>query len=124
VLQHKQGGTTDPIVGLIGQAGRVGHKDISIAATMHTFWLLGGEEFGDSWSRVRGYWSVVAIQVIDDMNHDVTRHTLTALVEGCQSLVTSNLIVGETHTLLRISKGYREAKRFLDRLARSWSACS
>jgi len=27
--------------------------------------------------------------------------------------------VGETYTLLRISKGYREAKRFLDRLAQS-----
>ena len=60
-----------------------------------------------------------AIQVTDDMHHDVARHTLPALVEGCQSLVASNLIVGETYTLLRISKGYREAKRFLDRLEQS-----
>ena len=29
VLQHRQRGDTDPIVGLIGQAGRVGQKDIS-----------------------------------------------------------------------------------------------
>ena len=40
-------------------------------------------------------------------------------METSRSLVTSNLIIGETYTLLRISKGYQEAKRFLDKLAQS-----
>ena len=33
--------------------------------------------------------------------------------------MTSNLVIGETYTLLRVSKGYREAKQFLDLLAQS-----
>ena len=60
-----------------------------------------------------------AIQATDDAHHDVAGHTLSALVDASQSLVTSNLVVGETYTLLRLSKGYREAKRFLDGLAQS-----
>lgn len=43
VLQHKQGGTTDPIVGLIGQAGCVGHKDIS---RRHDAYLLAARRRG------------------------------------------------------------------------------
>ena len=40
-------------------------------------------------------------------------------MEACRSLVTSNLVVGETYTLLRVTKGYAEAKRFLDQLTHS-----
>jgi hypothetical protein len=53
------------------------------------------------------------------MHHSVARETLPIVVEACQQLVTSNLIVGETYTLLRLTKGYRAAKRFLDKLAQS-----
>jgi predicted nucleic acid-binding protein len=60
-----------------------------------------------------------ALQVTDDSSHRVSRDTFPVLVEVCQSLVTSNLVVGETYTLLRLSTGYREAKRFLDKLAQS-----
>ncbi len=60
-----------------------------------------------------------AIQARDDTHHETAGKALPVLVEACQSLVTSDLIVGETYTLLRISKGYREAKRFLDKLAQS-----
>jgi hypothetical protein len=43
VLQHRQRGATDPIVGLIGQAGRVGHKDIS---RRHDAYLLAARRRG------------------------------------------------------------------------------
>jgi predicted nucleic acid-binding protein len=60
-----------------------------------------------------------AIQATDDAHHALARATLPEVLHASQSLVTSNLIVGETYTLLRFSKGYREAKRFLDGLAQS-----
>lgn len=60
-----------------------------------------------------------AIQATDDSHHDLARGTLPVILQASQSLVTSNLIVGETYTLLRFSKGYREAKRFLDGLTQS-----
>ncbi len=60
-----------------------------------------------------------AIQVTDDANHEAARLVLPAVVHACRSLVTSNLIVGETYTLLRLSRGYRAAKRFLDTLGQS-----
>ena len=43
VLQHRQRRATDPIVGLIGQAGRVGHKDIS---RRHDAYLLAARRRG------------------------------------------------------------------------------
>lgn len=64
-----------------------------------------------------GAW--IAIQAADDTHHDEACLTLAALLEASQSLITSNLIVGETYTLLRLSKGYQEAKRFLDKLGQS-----
>jgi predicted nucleic acid-binding protein len=60
-----------------------------------------------------------AVQVTDDAHHDAASRTLPLVVESCQALVTTNLIVGETYTLLRVTKGYREARRFLDRLGQS-----
>lgn len=60
-----------------------------------------------------------AIQAIDDAHHDAAVQTLPAVLEGSHSLVTSNLVVGESYTLLRLTKGYREAKRFLEKLAQS-----
>ncbi len=60
-----------------------------------------------------------AIQVTDDAHHDAASRTFPLILEACQSIVTSNLVVGETYTLLRMTKGYREARRFLDGLARS-----
>jgi predicted nucleic acid-binding protein len=60
-----------------------------------------------------------AVQATDDAHHDAARMALPKIVETSKSLVTSNLIIGETYTLLRLSKGYQEAKRFLDKLAQS-----
>ena len=60
-----------------------------------------------------------AIQATDDAHHAEARQVLPALIESSRSLVTSNLVVGETYTLLRLTKGYREARRFLEKLAQS-----
>ena len=54
-----------------------------------------------------------AIQVTDDIHHGAAKATLHALLEDGASIVTSNLVIGETYTLLRTAKGYRAAKRFL-----------
>ena len=60
-----------------------------------------------------------ALQVTDDKHHPAARDTLPTLLDASRALVTSNLVVGETYTLLRLTKGYREARRFLDGLAHS-----
>lgn len=60
-----------------------------------------------------------ALQVADDAEHEAARNNLPVLVDRCHSLVTSNAVVGETYTLLRVTRGYREAKRFLDKIAHS-----
>jgi len=64
-----------------------------------------------------GAW--VALQVSDDEHHQVATETIPHLMVGCKGLVTSNLVVGETYTLLRMAKGYPAAKRFLEKLAQS-----
>jgi predicted nucleic acid-binding protein len=60
-----------------------------------------------------------AVQVTDDAHHKVARETFAHILAAGQPLVASNLVIGETYTLLHVSKGYREAKRFLDMLAQS-----
>ena len=60
-----------------------------------------------------------ALQKTDDEDHRAAAATLPGLLEACKSVVTSNLVVGETYTLLRATRGYPEARRFLDGLAQS-----
>lgn len=60
-----------------------------------------------------------ALQVEDDEHHEAARTTFPLLLGACRSVVTSNLIIGETYTLLRMTKGYAEAKRFLGKLGQS-----
>ena len=60
-----------------------------------------------------------ALQIIDDTNHETATKILHSLLPKCESLITSNHVIGETYTLLRTSKGYREARRFLDILRQS-----
>jgi predicted nucleic acid-binding protein len=57
-----------------------------------------------------------AIQVADDEWHAEAAETLHDLLAGPHSLVTTNHVVGETYTLLRITCGHAVAIRFLDRL--------
>jgi uncharacterized protein len=60
-----------------------------------------------------------AVQVTDDAHHKVARETFGHILAAGQPLVASHLVIGETYTLLRVSRGYREARRFLDMLAQS-----
>jgi len=60
-----------------------------------------------------------ALQITDDQNHRQAKDIFPHLLRNYQSLMTSNHIIGETYKLLRVSKGYPEAKRFLDILRQS-----
>jgi predicted nucleic acid-binding protein len=73
---------------------------------------MGGQVFVDT-----GAW--YAVQVTDDIHHAAAQAALHALVESGLPIITSNLVIGETYTLLRTAKGYRAAKRFLDALGHS-----
>lgn len=74
--------------------------------------MTAGRVFVDT-----GAW--YAVQITDDRHHAAAQAVLRELVESDVQIVTSNLVIGETYTLLRTAKGYREAKRFLDTLGQS-----
>ena len=74
--------------------------------------MTAGRVFVDT-----GAW--YAVQIVNDRHHATAQSVLRELVESEVPIVTSNLVVGETYTLLRTAKGYREAKRFLDVLGQS-----
>ena len=57
-----------------------------------------------------------AVQVPDDESHGEAVGTLQALLAAPHALVTTNHVVGETYTLLRVVCGHAAAVRFLDRL--------
>lgn len=57
-----------------------------------------------------------AVQVVDDEWHRDAVETLRGIVAGPHVLVTSNYVVGETYTLLRVTCGHAAAIRFLDHL--------
>ncbi len=57
-----------------------------------------------------------AIQATDDAHHQRAARTLMALTREDCTLVTSNLVIGETYTLLRYAAGYDPAWRFIDAL--------
>ena len=60
-----------------------------------------------------------ALQVRDDEWHEAAVATLNGLVTSRHALVTTNQIVGETYTLLRVTCGHAAAVVFLDRLEES-----
>ena len=60
-----------------------------------------------------------ALQVSDDEWHEAAAATLSGLVASRHTLVTTNQIVGETYTLLRMTCGHAAALAFLDRLEES-----
>ena len=57
-----------------------------------------------------------AIQVADDAWHREAADTLRELLSGQHILVTTNQVLGETYTLLRMLCGHAAAVRFLDYL--------
>jgi predicted nucleic acid-binding protein len=60
-----------------------------------------------------------AVQARDDEWHGRAVGTLRALLAGPCALVTTNHVVGETYTLLRVVSGHGAAVRFLDYLEES-----
>ncbi len=58
-----------------------------------------------------------AVQATDDEHHTVAAETLRALLGHPRILVTTNHVIGETYTLLRVTCGHAEAVRFLDLIA-------
>lgn len=60
-----------------------------------------------------------ALQITDDANHQRAVEIFPHLLTSYENLLTSNHVAGETYTLLRVTKGYDEAKRFLDILRQS-----
>jgi predicted nucleic acid-binding protein len=57
-----------------------------------------------------------AAQVSDDAHHGEAAETLKGLIALPVVLVTTNHVVGETYTLLRVTRGYDACRRFLDSL--------
>jgi predicted nucleic acid-binding protein len=73
---------------------------------------VNGELFVDT-----GAW--YALQVPDDAHHEAAAQSLTAIVARGLRLCTSNLVVGETYTLLIATHGHAAAWRFVDQVTRS-----
>jgi len=60
-----------------------------------------------------------ALSDYDDRHHDSASVFLSQVLRSNNHLITSNLIIGETYTLLRARLGYREAWEFLARVKAS-----
>jgi predicted nucleic acid-binding protein len=60
-----------------------------------------------------------ALQVTDDQFHQAAAAAFPKILAQYDILVTSNHVVGETYTLLRTTKGFREAWRFLEAMEES-----
>lgn len=58
-----------------------------------------------------GAW--VAVQITDDEHHAEAARTLEALLGLPAILITTNHVVGETYTLLRVTRGYAAAAKFV-----------
>jgi predicted nucleic acid-binding protein len=57
-----------------------------------------------------------AAQVLDDAHHEEAADALRGLIALPIVLVTTNHVLGETYTLLRVTRGYRACRRFLESL--------
>jgi predicted nucleic acid-binding protein len=60
-----------------------------------------------------------ALQVTDDQFHQAAAAAFPKILAHYDTLVTSNHVVGETYTLLRTTKGFPEAWRFLEAIDES-----
>lgn len=61
-----------------------------------------------------GAWA--AVQLVEDAHHGEAVETLRALLARPTVLLTTNHVIGETYTLLRVTAGYVAASRFLQLL--------
>lgn len=55
-----------------------------------------------------------AVQTKDDALHAVAAASLRVLIDRGVALITTNQVIGETYTLLRVVTGYESAARFLE----------
>ena len=55
-----------------------------------------------------------AVQVMDDVHHKKAAASMAALVRDGVELFTTELVVGETYTLLRTRRGREPALRFVE----------
>ena len=60
-----------------------------------------------------------AVQVPDDRWHEAAAGALSALVSSGLTLVTTNAVIGETYTLLRMTHDHAAAIGFVNRLGSS-----
>lgn len=60
-----------------------------------------------------------ALQATDDQHHRRAKEVFPQLLTRFHKLVTTNHVIGETYTLLRVAKGYAQARNFLETLDRS-----
>lgn len=60
-----------------------------------------------------------ALSDYDDKQHDSASIFLSQVLRSNNRLITSNLVIGETYTLLRARLGHREAWEFLARVRAS-----
>lgn len=60
-----------------------------------------------------------ALSDASDANHQVATEFLKQAMADYQSLVTSNHVIGETYTLLRVRLGHSQTIAFLNRLRQS-----
>jgi len=60
-----------------------------------------------------------ALQVTDDQFHQAAAAAFSKILAQYDTLVTSIHVVSETYTLLRTTKGFREAWRFLEAVEQS-----
>jgi predicted nucleic acid-binding protein len=57
-----------------------------------------------------------AAQVAGDSHHEEAARALRGLLAAPTVLVTTNHVVGETYTLLRVTRGHEACRRFLESL--------
>jgi predicted nucleic acid-binding protein len=57
-----------------------------------------------------------AVQVVGDGHHEEAASTLRGLLALPIVLVTTNHVIGETYTLLRVTRGYDACRRFVESL--------
>jgi predicted nucleic acid-binding protein len=60
-----------------------------------------------------------AAQVVGDAHYEAAAIALRSLIALPTVLVTTNHVIGETYTLLRVTRGYDACRRFLESLDRT-----
>jgi predicted nucleic acid-binding protein len=60
-----------------------------------------------------------ALQAKDDAHYREAKTVLPQLLSSCERLLTSNLVIAETYALLRMTKGFAEAWKFLEAVGES-----